>query len=412
MEAARLEERAVSLLRELVSIPSVNPLDGELAGAGIAATGELVGEKRVVDYVEHHLRALGIPHERYEVLPFRPNLVACLEGRSAETVALVGHTDTVGIAGFVGDPFSGEVRDGRVHGRGSADAKGPLAAGLLALEMLLARSAPPAVTVLFAAVCDEEYRARGVRKLLRRSAAISRAVVLEPTGLEVVIANNGGARWRVRTHGRAVHSSRAEEGVNAIALMAEVVRVVGEVVNPWLLGREHPLCGTPPANIGSIRGGTNANTVPDLCEAELFVRTHPGEKPRGVVARVNELIRSSLPAEMAGSVEFLRPHFSAQGFFTDPEDPLVRCLLDAADAVGATTRVAGRPYGSDANLLAAKGCRPVVFGPGDDRLAHGPAESVAVSEVVLGAQVLAEALGSTGCPPTGGRGEVARLRGG
>jgi len=398
MEAARLEEQAVSLLRELVAIPSVNPLDGELAGAveELPVGGELVGEKRVVDYVEHHLRALGLPHERYDVLPFRPNVVACLEGRSPGTVALVGHTDTVGIAGFVGDPFSGEVRDGRVHGRGSADAKGPLAAGLLALEMLLARPAPPPLTVLFAAVCDEEYRARGVRKLLRRSPGIGRAVVLEPTGLEVVVANNGGARWRIRTHGRAVHSSRAEEGVNAIALMAEVVRAVGEVVNPWLLARQHPLCGTPPANIGFIRGGTNANMVPDLCEAEVFVRTHPGEKPREVVAKVNELIRSSLPAGVAGSVEFCKPHFSARGFLTDPEDPLVKCLLDAAPAVGVATRVAGRPYGSDANLLAAKGAKTVVFGPGDDRLAHGPTESVAVSEVVLGAQVLAEALGRLG----------------
>jgi acetylornithine deacetylase len=404
-DEARLEDRASSLLRELVAIPSVNPLDGESVegGAQLAAPGELVGEKRVVDYLEHHLRALGLPHERYDVLPFRPNLVAHLEGRSPETVALVGHTDTVGIAGFTGDPFSGEVRDGRVYGRGSADAKGPLASGLLALEMLLGRPFAPPVSVLFAAVCDEEYRARGVRRLLRRTAGIRRAVVLEPTGLEVVIANNGGARWRIRTHGRAVHSSRAEEGVNAISLMAEVVRVVAEVVNPWLLARRHPLCGTPPANIGSIRGGTNANIVPDLCEVELFVRSHPGEKPSEVVAKVNELVRTSLPPEVAAGVEFLRPFYAARGFFTDPEDPLVRGLLGAAQAVGVTTRVAGRPYGSDANLLAAKGVRPVVFGPGDDRLAHGPAESIEVSEVVLGARVLAEALGSRELAPAGRR---------
>lgn len=392
MDDEALHERALVLLRELVAIPSVNPLDYESGEAGPELPGELAGEKRVVDYLEQHVRSLGLPYDRYEVLAFRPNLVARLQGTSCKVLALVGHTDTVGVVGFEGDPFSGEFRDGRLHGRGSADAKGPLVAGLLALEILSERAEPPPVTVLLGAVCDEEYRGRGVRKLVRLGPQISRVVVLEPTSLEVVIANNGGARWRIRTHGRAVHSSRAQDGLNAIRLMAEVVQAVRQEVDPWLLRRRHPLCGTPPANIGSIHGGGNANTVPDLCEIELYVRTHPGEKPTDIVTQANDLIRSSLPAEVVEHLEFLKPYHTSRGFSTDPEDPLVEALQEGARSLGIEARLAGRPYGSDASFLSTKGIVPVVFGPGDDRVAHALEESIEVAEVVTAAEVLAEAV--------------------
>jgi len=389
-----LHRRALTLLRELVAIPSVNPLDHELSSAerGPEGTGELTGEKRVVDYLEQYVHVLNLEYERYDVLPFRPNLVARLLGRTPHVLAIVGHTDTVGVIGFQGDPLSGEYRDGRVYGRGSADAKGPLVAGLLALELLRERPEPPPVTVLLAAVCDEEYRGRGIRRMVRRAPPVQRAVVLEPTGLDIVIANNGGARWRIRTHGRAVHSSRAEEGVNAIHLMADVVRVIRDVVDPWLLERAHPLCATPPANIGFIQGGGESNVVPDLCVVEVYVRTHPGEDPKRIAAQVNDLIRSSLPCVVAERVEFLEPFHTSRGFSTDSADPLVTAFKEAAGEVGVSPRVAGRPYGSDASFLATKKIPAVVFGPGDDEDAHSPDESIELDQVVTAATLLAEAV--------------------
>jgi len=392
MDDEGLYERALTLLRELVAIPSVNPLNRESGEAGPELPAELAGEKRVVDYLEQHVRSLGLPYDRYEVLPCRPSLVTRLAGASANVLALVGHTDTVGVRGFGGDPFSGEFRDGRLYGRGSVDAKGPLVAGLLALELLQQRALPPPVTVLLGAVCDEEYRGRGVRKLVRLSPHTRAAVVLEPTRLETVIATNGGARWLIRTRGRSVHSCRAQEGLNAIRLMAEVVQVICRVVDPWLLERRHPLCGTPPSNIGWIRGGANANVVPDLCEIELYVRTHPGETPADIVAAVNGLIREALPAEVAEHVEFVKPYHTSRGFTTNPQDPLVQALQRAAQSLGLEGRIAGRPYGSDASFLATKGIVSVLFGPGDDRAAHGADESIEVAEVVTAAKVLTEAV--------------------
>ncbi len=389
-----LHRRVLTLLRELVAIPSVNPLDHDLSAAegGREGAGELVGEKRVVDYLEQHVRRLGLEYERYDVLAFRPNLVARLPGASPRVLALVGHTDTVGVIGFEGDPLSGEYRDGWLHGRGSADAKGPLVAGLLALELLREGPQPPPVTMLLAAVCDEEYRGRGIRRLVGRAPAIERAVVLEPTGLDIVVANNGGARWRIRTHGQAVHSSRAQEGTNAIHLMADVVRVIRDVVDPWLLQRRHPLCATPPANVGFIQGGGESNVVPDLCVIEVNVRTHPGEDPKAIAAQVNELIRSALPAEVAEHVEFFEPFHTSLGFSTDPGDPLVGAFKDAAAEVGVGPRVAGRPFGSDASFLATRKIPAVVFGPGEDRAAHSSDERIELAQVVQAARLLASAV--------------------
>ncbi|MPY63733.1 M20/M25/M40 family metallo-hydrolase, partial [Streptomyces spongiae] len=209
-----MRDQATPLVRDLVRIPSVNPRNAPGDG----------GETAVAEYVRDWLARHGVHAELHEVLPGRCNVVAVVPGRSAAAVLLETHLDTVETDGMTVPPYEGEVRGGRLYGRGACDAKGPLGAFMLA-AVELARGEPPPYTVVLAGVCDEEHDYRGVLHLLNTlgDRPVVGALVGEPTGLVPATAHKGVVRYTVRTHGRAGHSSRPEDAVNAISLMAPVL---------------------------------------------------------------------------------------------------------------------------------------------------------------------------------------------
>src|SRR4029077_16099777 len=98
------------------------------------------------------------------------------------------------------------------------------------------------------------------------SAAPTLAIIAEPTDLNVIVAHRGAVRWKLRTRGRACHSSRPGEGVNAIYKMAEVLSCLERYADelPRMV-QPHPLCGSPTISVGRIGGGISVNTVPDEC---------------------------------------------------------------------------------------------------------------------------------------------------
>ncbi|WP_427917208.1 M20/M25/M40 family metallo-hydrolase [Streptomyces sp. cg40] len=363
---------AESLLRDLVGIPSVNPR-GQGAGDG--------GETAVAEYVREWLAARDITSEVQEVLPGRPNIVAVVPGRGAGTVVLETHLDTVEVDGMTVDPFGGEVREGRLYGRGACDAKGSLAAFLLALAELAAGDAPPCSVVL-AGVCDEEHAYRGVLHLLDTLAdrAVFGALVGEPTGLVPAVAHKGVVRYTARTTGRAGHSSRPSEAVNAITLMAPVIARLAAAppsVPP------HPLLGPATRSITRIRGGTGPNTIPDRCEVDIDRRTLPGEE-LDAVWRADRAELAALGAEVD-------PPFTVDPALDTPAGaPVVTALRAALADHGRPSTVHGMPFGTDASKLARAGIASVVFGPGSVTDAHAAAESVDLAEVALAARIVVD----------------------
>src|SRR5688500_5926834 len=122
-----LSDPAISLLSDLVAIDSVNP--SLVPGAR--------GEADVARRIAQELIALRMDVDVFEVAPGRPNVVGVLRGRAAgPTLMFCGHTDTVGVAGM-SQPFTAEVRDGRLYGRGSQDMKGGLAAMVGACRLIV-----------------------------------------------------------------------------------------------------------------------------------------------------------------------------------------------------------------------------------------------------------------------------------
>ena len=367
------------LLRDLVRLPSVNPM-------GRPLHGEHLYEHRVTAYLEQFFRDLGVPYDRQKVAPQRDNIVARLELPGASrTLLFEAHQDTVPTDNMTIDPFGGVVDSGRLFGRGACDVKGGMAAMLAAFARLTRERPTGAANLIVACTVDEEHTFLGVQHLVRRWKADA-AVVAEPTLLQIVHAHKGAVRWHLHTTGRSCHSSRPELGVNAIYHMARVLPAV-EAFADWLrASRTDPLLGPPTLSVGLIEGGTSVNTVPDRCRVEIDRRLIPGEDPGEAPGQLMAWVKERIPADVpyACSEAWLSmPALGPQG-----SEALVRQLGQAIDAVAGSHTVLPVPYGTDASTLAAAGIPSVVFGPGDIARAHTCDEWVPLDEVEQASEIL------------------------
>lgn len=372
------------LLRDLVALPSINPMGRDLRGPEVY-------EHRVTAYLEEAFRALGVRHERQPVAPLRDNIVAYHEPPGAtSTLVLEVHQDTVPTDHMTIDPFAARVENGRLYGRGACDVKGGMAA-MLAAFARLAREKPRSCRVVLACCVDEEFTFLGVQRLVKDNLRGGvkgpiHAVVAEPTGLNIVHAHKGAVRWHLRTSGRSCHSSRPEQGVNAIYHMAKLLGLVERFAGELRSTRSHPLLGPATLSVGRIEGGTSVNTVPDRCQVEIDRRTLPGE---GMSAGPTELL-AYLEQHAAKEIAFSQsePWMSCPALGPEGSEELVRSLGAAIDAARGKHKVEAVPYGTDASTLAEAGVPAVVFGPGDIAQAHTCDEWVELAQVEMASEIL------------------------
>ncbi len=374
----------VLLLSELVAISSVTPRDAE-------PCPDRPGEKLVADYVVEWLRIRGVKAELQDALTGRPNVVASVAGTSRRALLLETHLDTVEVEGMH-DPFVPHIVDGRLHGRGSADAKASLAVFMVTLARLASAPVPPPVTVVLAAVADEEHAYRGVLAFLRVEArdpddAYIGAIVGEPTKLVPGIAHTGCVRATIRVRGVSGHSSRPDEAVNAIALAAAVVRTIEErqPSEP-----RHPLLGTGTRTVTRISAGEGPNVVPGRCEIDFDRRTVPGEETEDVL----HALRLELEHELPGRVSIDDPFTIDYSLDTAPDTLVVAALCGALQTFGRSGIPCGMPFGTDASKISRADIAAVVFGPGDIAHAHTVDESVDISEVRLAVKILTATIAS------------------
>ena len=330
-------------------------------------------------------------------------LVARLPGTAdGPTLMLNAHVDVVPpgdpTTWTAADPFSGQVRDGQVFGRGACDMKGGLVAALWALLAVRASGLALRGDVLLACVQGEEDGGLGTFATLRRGWRADACVIPEPTSLDLVPANAGALTFRLRVPGLATHASRRTEGVSAIeklwplyraleALEAERNAVVDPLVSRWPIAY--------PISIGHVHSGDWASSVPDLLVAEGRYGVALGESVESARAAFESCVAATSAADPwlrdhPASVEWWGGQF-ASGQLPASSDLLSR-VRSAHQRVtgGAAQDVWAAPYGSDLRLMNGIGGIPTLhYGPGDAGLAHGPDESVPLAEVATTARALA-----------------------
>jgi acetylornithine deacetylase/succinyl-diaminopimelate desuccinylase-like protein len=356
----------VELLQDLIRIPSVNP-HGDPGTDG-------VGEARLAEYLADFLRGLDAETELREVLPGRPNVIARWPGDrpGKPRVLFAPHTDTVSVGGMSIDPFCGELRDGKVWGRGASDTKGPMASMLWAIKE--ARERLPALghEIWFAGLVSEEAEQHGSRALAAQE-WFDFVIAAEPTGLEVVHAHKGSAFFNLRTTGLAGHASRPDLGSNAIDKMLDVLAVIRTEFAAEFAQQRDPVMGSSTLSIGTIRGGTKTNIIPDFCEASVDMRFAPAHYQPNLIQRFRERLEQVCP-----DVEVTA--MPAPPLYTDPSHPLIRKLGECgAPPVGA-------PWFCDACFFAERGMPAVALGPGTIAQAHTKDEHIAVADLEKGVE--------------------------
>jgi putative selenium metabolism hydrolase len=350
-------------------------------------------EGAVAELVRAELERLG-----YEVeVDALGNVVGTLDTGPGPCVLFDGHMDTVGVTdreAWSADP-AGEVRDGRLYGRGSLDMKGPLAAVIHGV----AAASPSGRVVVSASIAEEMIEGFATVEVARRVRP-DVAVICEPSGRRVVVGQRGRAELIVEVAGRPTHSSRPELGVNAVEAMADAIAAARALELP-----SHPELGPAilvPTDIVS-RPFPAFSVVPDLCTVTFDRRTLPGEAEEDVVAQLRDAVHAAVAAHGAtarvtvgvdrfdsySGAPVQAPNF-APAWSIDPDASPAGTALAALGAERHHWLFCTNGSGT-----AALGIPTLGYGPGDETLAHRVDEFIELDDLHAGARdyaTLAEAL--------------------
>jgi acetylornithine deacetylase len=326
---------------------------------------------------------------------------ACGDVGGARRVLIAGHIDTVSAgepANWTVAPFGGEIRDGRLYGRGSLDMKGGVVAGLAALRALVESEVELDGEALLLTVPSEEDGGAGMLAAIRAGYTAEMAVITEPTRLEIVTAQAGAITFRLTITGRSAHAAYRLQGVSAVeklwpvhAALIEDERVRNEAErSPAMRDLGLPY----PTNLGMVQAGDWSSTVPDSLVVEGRYGVRIGETMDEAEAALRDAV-----ARAAASDEWLSEHppqieitggrFASAAVESSHQLPW-GLGETARDVLGKLPAFVGVPYGADMRLLINEGQTPtVLYGPGDPFLAHAPDEHVELEDVARCARVLA-----------------------
>jgi acetylornithine deacetylase len=413
----------VAFLRELIAIPSLD--------AGETPAQRRVAEWMVAAGLETDVWSIDLeelaahPDWCHEVDREEALGVVGWVGRRAQRTGpargrdllLNGHIDVVPVgdeAAWTTPPWDPAVRDGRVYGRGAVDMKGGLCCALFAAKAIRDAGVRLRGRLSVASVVGEEDGGTGTLAAILRGHTADGAVVAEPTRLRVVPAQAGSLMFRLVVHGLSAHGCVREEGVSAVEkfvpLLAALRRleaercglaekvpagdgpgaaVSGDPRSPLFAGYRLPW----PIEVGTVRAGDWASSVPDMLVAEGRYGVATGEDVAAARRAFEDAVARAAAAdpwlaEHAPAVQWWGGRFDPAE--TAADDPIVTTVTEAVRHVrGAPPVVEGVTYGADMRLLVNVGRTPtVLFGPGDVRVAHMPDEHVAVAELETAARVL------------------------
>ena len=316
--------------------------------------------------------------------------------RDGKTIHFDGHTDVVPATSpekWRRDPFGGELSDGRIWGRGSSDMKGPLAAMICAGAFAPREQFDGAIAVS-ASVGEETLEGPALAAILREHPADA-VIIGESSELKIGVAQKGRAGIQIETHGVPAHSSRPEEGVNAVYKMMQVierVRAMPAPIDPVLT----PGISEVVEIVSSPYPGTSI--VPDGCRIRIDRRLVRGETRESVLSTFRDALRSIEDVE----VHYLRvtlPCYTGAAFEMEDFHPawvtprgsgLVKCAEAALAQVGLPIGYFASRYCANGSASAGEmGIPTLIFGPSTPAVAHTIDEYIEVEELLRGTEAYA-----------------------
>ena len=382
-------DELVQLTRDLVRIPSViRPGDPD------------GNESAVADYVHRWFVKEGFDVEVHQVAPGRPNVLAVLGDKGqGKSLLLEGHTDVVtegDPAQWTHPPFSADLVDGRIYGRGSADMKSGLAAAMIAAAACKRSHTRLNGRLVVGALVDEEADMIGVRHLC--TTAIGReldaAIICEPEENELCLEQRGVVWARVSVRGRMAHGAMPEAGANPITGVGALLREV-----PALERALRRLCAkskhlkpptvTPTIVRAPLSGVPQQNVIPGTAEATIDIRLTPGPDVDAIAAEIDAACRRAAAACEGITIEWRPTNGFRLATRVDKDEAIVRAMMRGVkDATGRAPKFGGVPGSTDGTILRMTLGIPIVTcGPGNRSIPHQVDEYVEVGELVDAARI-------------------------
>jgi acetylornithine deacetylase len=349
----------------------------------------------LIEFARDHLAALGVrPRLVYDAGRKKASLFCSLadDAERVKTAGIVlsGHTDTVPVEGqdWASDPFKASHRDGRIHGRGSADMKGFIAIALTwAPKFLAAQSRMP---VHLSLTFDEETTFVGVNTLVADLAEAgirpAACIIGEPTDMQAIVAHKGKRDFCCRVRGREAHSSLTPTAVNAIEYAAQLIAFIRALADRTSRDeRRDARFSVPHSTLqtGVIRGGIAVNVVPRDCTFEFEMRNIPATPHDTLTQPILDYAKSELLPQMKrvapeADIRFeMGMDLPAFGIATDA--PVVRWAMELARTAHLGTGAVG--FATEASVFQRVGIPTVVIGPGSIEQAHKPDEYISYEQV-------------------------------
>ena len=394
--AAVDEDYLITLAQDFVRVRSVyEPAKGNT-------------EAEAAHFIAEALRELGLEPTLEEAAPGRPNVIADWQGSRFDrakhkTLMLEGHTDVVtegDAARWTYQPFGGELVDGKIYGRGSADMKGGIAAALAAVRAVQQVASELPGRVRFGIVADEEGMMLGIKHFIRQGWAddVDAAIVCEPEENELCLFQKGALRVSVTFTGVMAHGAMPYAGVNPVRGLSRFLEAVKglEAAEQQRLGK-HEHLGLPWFTPTIVRapavGEAQHNVMPEQAYLALDIRTVPGQEHEVLLEKLNGFARDLETSTPDLNIEV--NCFESRPWTRTPEDdPLVAALEKSYGlALERPPRYGGVPGATDGTFLSAWANIPIVtVGPGDRTIPHRRDEFVRVEDLLDAAKLYAAAI--------------------
>ena len=344
-------EDVITLTKKLIAFNTINPPGNE---------------KEVAEYVGSILSENGF---HVEYIPFETNRLHVVAEKGCEEdtspVVFTGHFDTVplGAKEWSINPFSGEIVDGKLFGRGSSDMKGGLAAMIVAaIEVFKEGFSAGGVRLVLTS--GEELGCQGVKHLVstyKNMGAAKGIIVGEPTANLPAIGHKGGLYLELKTSGITAHSSMPHLGSNAIYKAAKAI-IKTEHFD--FAVEKDPLLGFSTLNVGKVRGGMNINSVPDYASFTIDART---------TTKVNhQTLLKQLESELGDDVS-IQTLVDLPAVSSEVNNPFVQMIYSVCGVKNGTSGYPrSLPYLTDASVLqpAFNNASTIILGPGQPEMAH------------------------------------------
>ena len=358
-------------------------------------------EASVARMVATEMRAQGLPSVRADRIG---NIIGRYGQRGGPILLFNAHMDTVNIGNpdaWAHEPFSGEVSEDKLYGRGSVDMKGALAAMIYGVGMLAQHGVDlPGEVVIAAVVQGEPTEGMAMRVLVEEEGLRPDWVILgEPTNLQLARGQRGRMEIRVSTFGRSCHSSDPAQGENALYGAARLIFGI-ELLNAGLM--TDSVLGPGSITVTELTSvASSRNAIPDRCDLIIDRRLTLGETAARALSEIENLLQRE---NVRGQVEtgYYRS-ISYTGYETEgsevypvwllPEDHplLTRAQASLEKSLGRKPTVGTWAFSTDGVYTMGEAGIPTIgFGPGDARYAHTADESIQLADVHRAAQAYAD----------------------